>query len=420
MADPKPTHIAMLCSPGVGHLIPFSDLAKHLALHHNLTITLITTQPIAYIPDSQQTILHSLPINVNLVSFPPPPNHSLPESAKAESRTMLGVSHNLPRLRELLRSLTSSDNPPVALFVDHLAVDAFDVAVEFNLHPYIFFTTNCMALCFALHLPQLDAVLTGDFRDIQEPLRVPGCPPIHVKDLPDVVLDRENTAYVGFLRILRRFVEAKGLIVNSFEELEPEAMKTLRDDENHPHVYTVGPRVRTRSTELVDRGECLRWLDEQPIGSVLYVSFGSGGTFTCEQLQELALGLEMSKQRFLWVVKRPNEKKPNGAYFGDQAAESSLDFLPDGFLERAKGLGLTVSGWAPQVEVVALRPQVGDDGLVTRDEVCRVIKCLMEGVEGKKLRNRMKELSLAATKALAEGGSSFNSMSKLALELKNL
>ncbi|KAM0944493.1 putative hydroquinone glucosyltransferase [Dioscorea sansibarensis] len=458
MADLKRTHIVMLCSPGVGHFIPFFELAKHLALHDDLTITLITTQPINFIPDSYQTILNSLPSDIRLLSLTPPPYHSLPESARGEAHIMFGISHNLPRLRELLRSFAFSDNPPVALFVDLFGVDAFDVAMEFKIHPYVFITSPCLALRFGLHLPQLDAVLTGEFRDIQEPLRMPGCPPIYPKDMPDVILDRGNIAYVAFVRILRRCVEAKGI--------------ALKDDEDVPLVYTVGPLVRTCLAGVVNGAECLTWLDNQPPGSVLYVSFGSGGTLTGEQVKELALGLEMSKQRFLWVVKTPHESKPNAAYFGDQTpeSESSLEFLPDGFLARTKGLGLVVSVWAPQVEVlghasvagfmshcgwnsslesivhgvpmvawplyaeqslnalmpvdglkVALRPQVGaDDALVTRDEVRRVIKCLMEGVEGKELRERMKELSVAATKAVAEDGSSFKSISKLTLELKNL
>lgn len=384
---------------------------------------------------------------------------------------MFSISHNLPRLRELLRSLASSDNPPVALFVDLFGVDAFDVAMEFKIHPYIFSTSSCFALRFGLHLPKLDDVLTGEFQDFLEPLRLPGCPPISPKDMPDFMLDRGNTAYLSFVSIFKRYVEAKGILVNSFEELEPVAMKALKDDEDVPLVYTVGPLVRTCLTGVVNGAGCLTWLDKQPLGSVLYVSFGSGGTLTREQMKELALGLEMSKQRFLWVVKTPHESKPSAAYFGGQTPESitSLEFLPDGFLARTEGLGLVVPAWAPQVEVlghasvagfmshcgwnsilesilhgvpmlawplyaeqnlnalmivdglkVALRPQVGDNGLVTRDEVCRVIKCLMEGMEGKELRERMKQLSVAATKAVAEDGSSSKSISKLALDLKIL
>jgi hydroquinone glucosyltransferase len=36
------------------------------------------------------------------------------------------------------------------------------------------------------------------------------------------------------------------------------------------------------------------------------VSFGSGGTLSQNQLNELALGLELSGQKFLWVLRAPS------------------------------------------------------------------------------------------------------------------
>ena len=51
--------------------------------------------------------------------------------------------------------------------------------------------------------------------------------------------------------------------------------------------------------------ECLRWLDMQPDNSVVFLSFGSLGTFPKKQLEVMAIGLEKSGQRFLWVVRSP-------------------------------------------------------------------------------------------------------------------
>ena len=48
---------------------------------------------------------------------------------------------------------------------------------------------------------------------------------------------------------------------------------------------------------------CLTWLDKQPVGSVIYVAFGSFATFSQQQFDELALGLELISQPFLWVVR---------------------------------------------------------------------------------------------------------------------
>lgn len=94
----------------------------------------------------------------------------------------------------------------------------------------------------------------------------------------------------------------EGIIVNSFVELEPGAVKALKDGGwCKTPVYPVGPLVLTGSTSVDDHAECLKWLDGQPSGSVLFVSFGSGGTLSQEQLTELALGLEIR-----WFVHKVN------------------------------------------------------------------------------------------------------------------
>lgn len=69
---------------------------------------------------------------------------------------------------------------------------------------------------------------------------------------------------------------------------------------------------------------------------------------------------------------------------------------------------------------VGVRVKVGDNGLVEREEICRVVKILMEGEEGKKLRHKMMDLKEAAAIALKENGSSTKQISELALKWKCL
>lgn len=251
-------------------------------------------------------------------------------------------------------------------------------------------------------------------------------------------------------------------------ELEPGAIKELQKEEpGKPPVYPVGPLVKVDGVQAGSGpgSECLSWLDEQPHGSVLFVCFGSGGTLTSAQINELALGLEMSEQRFLWVVKSPNDGVANASYFSADSQGDPFAFLPKGFVERTKGRGFLVSSWAPQTQVlahgstggflthcgwnsilesvvygvplvawplfaeqkmnavlltqeikVALRPRVGEDGLVEKHEIASVVKCLMEGEEGKKLRYQMKNMKEAGARSLGENGSSSNHISQLALK----
>ncbi|TVU24611.1 hypothetical protein EJB05_27059, partial [Eragrostis curvula] len=57
--DARPPHVAMLVTPGMGHLIPLAELAKHLASRHGVTSTLLTFASTA--SATQRAFLASLP-----------------------------------------------------------------------------------------------------------------------------------------------------------------------------------------------------------------------------------------------------------------------------------------------------------------------------------------------------------------------
>ncbi|KAG5251720.1 hydroquinone glucosyltransferase [Salix suchowensis] len=453
MAQPdSPAHVAILPSPGMGHLIPLAELAKRLVHQHNCSITFVI--PTDGSPSkAQRSVLGSLPTTIRSVFLPPVNLSDLPEDVKIETTISLTVARSLPSLRDVFRSLADRGNRAVALVVDLFGTDAFDVAREFNVSPYIFFPSTAMALSLFFHLPKLDEMVSCEYREMKEPVKIPGCLPIHGGELLDPAQDRKNDAYKWLLYHTKRYRLAEGVMVNSFTDLEKGALQALREVEaGKPAVYPVGPL-------------CLKWLDDQPHGSVLFVSFGSGGTLSLDQITELALGLEMSEQRFLWVARSPNDAVSNATFFSVDSHEDPFNFLPKGFLERTKGRGLVVPSWAPQPQVlshgstggflthcgwnstlesvvsgvplivwplyaeqkmnawmltqdikVALRPKASGNGLIGREEIANVARGLMEGEEGKRVRNRMKDLKEAAARVLStEDGS----LSELARRWKN-
>ncbi|KAM7510586.1 hypothetical protein LguiB_009461 [Lonicera macranthoides] len=73
----------------------------------------------------------------------------------------------------------------------------------------------------------------------------------------------------------------------------------------------------------------LEWLDNQQTGYVIFVSFECSETLSFKQLStELALRVEMSRERFLWVVKSPNDTSWNAAFLGAQSQDDSLRIGP--------------------------------------------------------------------------------------------
>lgn len=148
--------------------------------------------------------------------------------------------------------------------------------------------------------------------------------------------------------------QSSGNIVNTFESFEPRAVKAISDgicvpNSLTPPLYCVGPLI-VSNDRTPHEHECLRWLDLQPSQSVVFLCFGSMGLFSKEQLMDMAVGLENSGHRFLWVVRNPPMD-------GDQMklpSEPDLDvLLPKGFVDRTKDRGLVLKSWAPQVAILS-------------------------------------------------------------------
>ncbi|XP_057981758.1 UDP-glycosyltransferase 76B1-like [Malania oleifera] len=179
--------------------------------------------------------------------------------------------------------------------------------------------------------------------ELEEP--VPGLPHLRLKDLPLINapnLDSYHNLLDGMIGKTRA---SAGLIWNSFEELEHDALSILRHDYGIP-TFPIGPfhklcPLPSASSSLTADPSATAWLDHHPAKSVVYVSFGSLAALDESQFLELAHGVARSNQPFLWVV-RP----------GLVRGSHCLEALPKGFAEAVGGRGHFVK-WAHQQEVLA-------------------------------------------------------------------
>lgn len=341
-------HVVLLSSPGLGHLIPVIELAKRFLLHHNFkaTILAVTTQT----SEAEREVLRSSSCDV--IEIPVPDLPTLTTEVVVFTRLCLAMRAVVPAIRSALLNMPLR---PSAFIVDLFGTDSLPLAAELNIPKFFYVASHAWFLSLVVYSPVLDKLIEGSYVDHGEPLQIPGSSPVRLEDILDSMLDRNDMQYKEYLSIGNGITRSDAVLVNTWEELQPRDLKALRDNDLMGQVlkvpvYAVGPIVRE---PVLETSPVLQWLDKQPRESVVYVSFGSGGTVSYEQMREIAFGLEMSEQRFVWVVHTPSEGVTNAAYFTTGGSSYDWDgVLPEGFFERTREVGLLVPQWAPQVMVL--------------------------------------------------------------------
>ncbi|KAK4355793.1 hypothetical protein RND71_024764 [Anisodus tanguticus] len=251
------------------------------------------------------------------------------------------ISSRKPQVSNSVTEILNSGSTSLAgLVIDMMCTAMIDVADEFGLPTYVFYTSSAAMLGLQLHLQSLRDDFDQDVTDYKDDSEAEFpvttyVNPFPAKCLPSIALDKKGGSTM-YLDLSKRLREAKVIIVNTFLELESHAVNSLSLDETIPLVYTTGPLLN------LDRGnnqnssqqEIINWLDDQPSSSVVFLRFGSSGSFNEEQIKKIAYALENSGCRFLWSIKKPLAK--DAVFPADY--ENPEDVLQEGFLQRTKEL----------------------------------------------------------------------------------
>ncbi|XP_020596571.1 hydroquinone glucosyltransferase-like [Phalaenopsis equestris] len=180
-------HVVFLPTPGMGHLIPISELAKLLVDRHHFTVTIIVFSDFSN--KAQETLLSSLPSSITSLPLPPISLSDLPHDSRIETRISVASSRSIPSLRSILSNLLCSTNL-VAFVADLFASAACDAAKDLKIPHYIFIPTNLLFLTLMFHLPSLNADLQCDFWELDRPVQLPGFPPIPGSEILHPLQDR--------------------------------------------------------------------------------------------------------------------------------------------------------------------------------------------------------------------------------------
>ncbi|XP_010258947.1 PREDICTED: UDP-glycosyltransferase 13-like [Nelumbo nucifera] len=348
-----PPHVALLPSSGMGHLVPFVRLAAALA-RRNCLVTFITTHPTVSLSESRlvsrllSAFPHVTPLEFHLL----PLDHSTANSKDPFFLQFEAIRRSAHLLSPLLSSC--SDPPLSALITDVSLASAFiSITDELRLPNYILFTSSAWMLSLCLNFPTFvvntSTNLSGGSATASDDIEIPGVPPVPKSWLPPLLLDLSNLFTTQFMANGQELIKSNGILINTFGNAEQATVAALNEGKvvnGLPPVTKIGPLAPCE----FEKGSSVEWLDGQPAGSVLYVSFGSRTAMSREQIRELGDGLVRSGCRFLWVVK---DKKV------DREDEEELGgIVGQELMERMKDNGLVVKNWVDQGVVLA-HPAVG-------------------------------------------------------------
>ncbi|XP_021833301.1 7-deoxyloganetin glucosyltransferase-like [Prunus avium] len=378
----------------------------------------------------------------------------------------------LPPFRNLIMKLndttSSSVNPPVTCIVsDGFMTFTITAAEELRLPVTLLFTIAACAFMGSKQYPILvekglaplkdESCLTNGFLDKVIDW-IPAMRGIRLRDLPSFfeTTNDPNDIFLNFtIEAMDRAHKASAVVLHTFDVLERDVLDALSS--MLPLVYAIGPLqlllnkipqeypLKPMGYSLwKEETECFKWLNDKAPNSVVYVNFGSIAVMTPECLVEFGWGLANSKSPFLWII-RPDLVVGDSAIlppeFVAETKERALiaSWCPQEQVLNHPSIGgfLTHSGWNSTIESLSAGvpmvcwPLFADqpincwytcnewgcgmeiDKNVKREEVEKLVRELMEGEKGKKMKNKAMEWKKLAEEATGPHGSSSTNLDNL-------
>ncbi|PON53928.1 UDP-glucuronosyl/UDP-glucosyltransferase [Parasponia andersonii] len=370
-----------------------------------------------------------------------PSNTTTSSSKTTNSELQVRRTEATKHLREpvaaLLRSLSQTARRLVVVYDSFMASVVQDVVSLRNAEAYSFLSISVIA----------GLAFTSEALEQNDNSIVP------TKDLPSMEVCFPSAVVGNFVASQLRLSHFKaGELNNSCRAIEGSFIDQISSISSKMKRWAVGPlhQMTTYKELIKDQDKWLfEWLDQQEPNNVLYISFGTIFTLSDEDINEIALGLEQSGVKFIWVL-RGHADKVNSL-----SNEGRGPQLPDGFEERMRGMGLVVREWVPQVKIlehpstggfmshcgwnscmesismgvplaawplqvdqplnallitevlkvgVAVREWWQRDELVTSSMISRAVRKLMASEGGEEMRKRVAEIGEKVKRSAAEGG----------------
>ncbi|TKY65107.1 UDP-glycosyltransferase 83A1 [Spatholobus suberectus] len=329
-------HFLAIPYPILGHMNPLLQFSQVLAKYGCKITFLSSDENYDKLKSASAGHMES---HIKLVSLPDgvDPEDDRKDQAKVISTTINTMRAKLPKLIEDINAL-DSDNKISCLIVTKNMGWALEVGQQLGIKGALFWPASATSLASFNSIQRLidEGSIeseTGLPTRKQEIQLSPNLPLMEAAAMPWYCL---NNAF--FFHHMKHEMQNLNLgewwLCNTSFDLEPGAFSTS------PKLLPVGPLISNEhniiSSLWQEDSSCLEWLDLQQPHSVIYVSFGSMVSTKPNQFEELALGLDLLKRPFLWVVRKDNGYEVNNTH-------------PHEF----QGSQGKVVGWAPQKKILS-------------------------------------------------------------------
>ncbi|KAF4354206.1 hypothetical protein F8388_004218 [Cannabis sativa] len=290
-------------------------------------------------------------------------------------------------------------------------------------------------------------------------------------DAEDVYYFIINHFEEQFSMISSRDHKKSSILVNTFDELESEALRAVSDISGQK-LIGIGPLIPSAFTDGIDpfdnsfggdifhkgendKGSVLEWLNSKVKTTVVYVSFGSILDLSKQQMKEIAKGLLSFGQPFLWVIK---SKVESYNVCDNELVEFREELVKLGMIvpwcsqlevlsNESVGCFVTHCGWNSTLESmvcgvpmvafpkwsdqrtnaklieeewkIGVRVKPNEDEIVEGEEIKRCLETVMRKENNEMERNGKKWKDLAK-EAVKEGGSSYKNLQSFVAEMNSI
>ncbi|KAM1268016.1 hypothetical protein ACFX2I_000370 [Malus domestica] len=472
----KKLHAVLVPFPAQGHVHPVMQLAKLLhskgfhitfintEFNHNRLIRSKGPDSVKGLPDF---VFETIP-------------DGLPPSDKDGTQDIPALCDSVKKIclgpfKELVKKINTTSQVPqvTCIIADGVMGFGRQAAQELGIPEVQFWTASACGFMGYLQYGELIKRGIIPFKDgnfmhdgtLDTPIDwIPGMRNVRLKDIPSFirVTDLNDIMFNFMGSEVWSCLNSSAIIFNTFDEFEHEVLEVIST--MFPNIYTIGPLnllgrhfpenslVKSLNSSLwKEDTKCLEWLDKKKSNSVVYANYGCIATMTDQHLIEFAWGLANSKHPFLWIVRA-------------DVLKGDLPILPDEFFDEIKdrgyiaswcaqeqvlahpsvGVFLTHSGWNSTIETIShgvpvicwpffaeqqtnclyscttweIGMELSPD--VKRHEIKALVKEMLEGEGGMKIRGKAKEWKKKAVEATDVGGSSYNNIERLFKEALQL